>query len=145
MAEAHRLGPLQVGVAGHNGVLVGIRQVCKCLQHLFYKGSDLVTLSPQIHPQVQRHLVIPAAGGVQPLSRLPDTLGEHLFHKHVDVFRLLIHSQRAVLQVLQNARKPSNDAVSVLIGENMPGSEHGRMCHAPFDILPEHPFIKTDG
>ena len=77
VGEGGRLGPLEVGVAGHHGVQMGLgllHQDLLQIQHLADKDGNLLL---HIQTGVHRHLVISAAGGVETLARIADALGEH--------------------------------------------------------------------
>ena len=76
LGEGDGLSPLQVGIAGHHGLLMlgsrGIEDLEQVQQHL----PDLGDLLPQIEPQIHSHLVVAAAGRVEPLAGVADALGQ---------------------------------------------------------------------
>ncbi len=85
LGKGDGLRPLEMGVAGHDGVLVLLRLSAEDrlqLQQLPHDDGDLL---PDIHAEVQRHLVVAAAGGVQALARVADPRGEQGLDVHVDV------------------------------------------------------------
>ena len=145
VAEGDRLGPLEVGVARQNHGLVPLGQLAEDGQQLPQQFGELVRLPAQIHPQIQRHLVVPGAGGVQLFPQVPQSLGQHLFHKHVDVLRRGVHGQRPGLQIPHNALQPRDQPFRFRRGQNPLRPQHLRMGHAAPDVLPEHPRIEADG
>ena len=72
MAEGDGLGALQVGVTGHDGggVLGGL--LADDLDQLHDVSLQGVAVVPQSQADVQRHLVVPAAAGVQALAGVAD-------------------------------------------------------------------------
>ena len=53
--------------------------------------------------EVQGHLIIPAAGGVQPLACGSDSLGQQDLHVHVDILAVLGEFHLAFLDLLQES------------------------------------------
>lgn len=88
MGEGGRLGPLEVGVAGHDGVQVALGLAEKGFLQVQQHPHNDGNLFLDKEAEVQGHLVIPAAGGVQPLARVPDALGEDGLDIHVDILVL---------------------------------------------------------
>ena len=58
VAEGDALGPLHVGIARHDGVLVLLRLVGEDGQQRQHQTADGGDLLPQVQPQIQRHLIV---------------------------------------------------------------------------------------
>ena len=144
VAEAHRLGPLQMRIARHDGFGVLFRKIGEHMEKIADESGDFVTLISQIHSQVQRHLVVPAAGSVEFFSCVSDPLGQHLFDKHVDVLRTFVDCELPALQILQDSGKSFCQRFAVRFGDNPFCREHRRMGDAPGNILAGHPAVKAD-
>ena len=88
VAEAHRLGHLQVGEAGHHhfGVLLGqIEQgSLKALQQRLNFGDFIA----QPQADICGHLIVAAAAGVQAFASIADFIGEAPLDIHVHVFQI---------------------------------------------------------
>ncbi len=54
---------------------------------------------PQVEAEVQRHLVVAAAAGVQPLARIAHAGGQGLLHEGVDILGVGVDFQRAAVQI----------------------------------------------
>ena len=102
VAEGDGLGALQVGVARHDGIGIGFRLVGDHLPKLADKLRYLVDFIPEIHTEIQRHLVIAAAGGVELLAHIADAAGEHLLHEHMDVLARHVKGKRPRGKVIEN-------------------------------------------
>ena len=64
---------------------------------------------------VHRHLVVPGAGGVQALARVPDALGEQGLDVHVDV--LIVHGELHLvsLDVRQDGLQALHDLLYLML------------------------------
>ena len=145
MAEGDRLGPLQMGVAGHHVRRMGgglLEQRVAEGGHLLVEGARRV---PQEQAQVHRHLVVAAAAGVQPLARLADALCQLGLHKGVDVLGGGVDGKGPALQVRQDALKALLDGRAVRLGNDALPGEHGRVGHAAGDVLGGHAPVEPDG
>ena len=145
LGKGDGLGPLQVGVAGHDGGLVLFRLPAEHRLQLQQLGHDHRDLLPDVHPEVQGHLVVPGAGGVEPLARVPDPGGEQRLHVHVDVLVVGGEFHLPSLDVRQDAREPRLDGVAVRLGDDAAVREHLGVGHGAGDVLFVQPLVKADG
>jgi len=88
VAEGSRLGPLEVGIAGHDGLQIGLCLFDQYLLQIQDLPDDDRDLLLHIEPEIHRHLVISAAGGMQALARVADAGGKHRLDIHVDILIL---------------------------------------------------------
>ena len=145
VAEGDGLGPLQVGVAGHHrvGIFAGF----------FADGADQAcdqplepgALIPQGEADVQGHLVVAAAAGVQPLACVPDPGGEGLLHKGVDVLGVGVDLQLARGQIIGDGGQPPQDGLAVGLRDDALPGQHGGVDAAALHVLGNHPLVKPDG
>ena len=103
MGEGDGLGPLEVGVAGHDGVQVALGLAEKGFLQVQQHPHNDGNLFLDKEAEVQGHLVIPAAGGVQPLACGSDSLGQQDLHVHVDILAVLGEFHLAFLDLLQES------------------------------------------
>ena len=99
VGKQNGLGPLQMGIAGQNHFLVGLRLSNHRFQHRFCKCGNLIDLLLQVHPQIESYLIVSASGGVKLLTHIAQALGQHLLHKHMDILAGHIEFQRAGVQI----------------------------------------------
>ena len=97
VAEGHRLGALQMGVARHDVPGRFLRFIAQNADKLLHLRLQIRAGPPQIQPDVQRHLVVAAAAGVQPLARIPHPCGEGLFHEGVYILGGGVNVQRTAV------------------------------------------------
>ena len=86
MAEGHRLGGLQMGEAGHQGVGVLLRQVEQCAAQLADECQQAVDFVAQVEPDVGSDLVVTRPTGVQLLANIADQLNQSSLDIHVHIF-----------------------------------------------------------
>ena len=89
VAESHRLGDLQVRVAGHDRGGFRLGAVDQRLLQIAHRGIDPIDRAAEPQPQVCRDLVVPRARGVQPSRRRPYELSQSGFDVHMDVLALV--------------------------------------------------------
>ena len=145
VGKGHRLGPLQVGVPRQDGVHIGLGLAGHRGDELPQQLCQLIHLLAQVEPQVHGHLVVAAAGGVQPAAGVPDAGGELGLHKHVDVLGGGVDGQLAAVQIRQDTPEPFGDGLLVFGRKDALFGQHGRMGQAALDILGIHPAVEPDG
>ena len=145
LGEEDGLGPLQVGVAGNDGVRVGLRLVGDDGDERPELRLDLAALLPEPEAKVQGHLVVAAAGGVELLAHIPQPLREDLLHEHVDVLRGGVKGELAALQVLQHAHEALRQLVPLRGAQDAALCQHGRVGQGAHDILAVHAAVKAEG
>ncbi len=106
---------LQMGVAGHDGVFVLGSFLADGLFQLEQLRDDGGDMPADKKAEVQRHLVIPGAAGVQAFACLADLLGQPGFDVHVDVFLIQPELHLAFFNVQKDLRKALLDGFVVLI------------------------------
>lgn len=113
MGKEHRLGPLHMGIAGQDHILVLFRR----LQKGFFQSDELVRqtahLSFHVHMEVQSALVVPAPGGVEPCACISDIVGEALFHVHMDIFQFHGEGELSIIDFLLDFGKAFCDFLTV--------------------------------
>ena len=72
MREADRLGDLQMGEAGHDGVGVLFGQIEQRTLQRLDQPEQLIDRVAQIQPHIGRHLVVARTSGVQALAGIAD-------------------------------------------------------------------------
>ena len=145
VAESNGLGTLQMSIAGHDvtGPFFGL--VTQHGNQFFNLALDMPAGFPQIQADVQCHLVVAAAAGVQPLTCITHAGSQGLLYKGVYILGVGVNFQCTAVQILQNRVQPLVNIVHILLGDNPLTAQHGRVYQAALDILLNHPRIKADG
>ena len=145
MGKGSGLGPLQVGVAGHDGVQIGLGLLDEHLlqvQHLLDDDGDLFLY---IQAGIHGHLVVPAASGVQALARIPNALGEQGLNVHVDVLIIQGELHLVVLNVSQNGLQALNNLLGLMLLDDPLLAQHGGVGNGAGNVLLVKPGVKADG
>ena len=145
MGQHHRLSPLQVGVARED-------DICVCLRLREERGHEpdnvgLVTRHrvPQIKLQVQRHLVVPAAPGVDLAADRSHQLDEPPLDGHMDVLVLQRPRECAPFDLPADSRQPAEDRIPLLGGEHVDGPQHANVRLRPLDVEGGKHVVERDG
>ena len=88
MPPGHRLRGLQMGKARHDPVRprLGLRE--EGLHQPGKPKDGLIALVAHPKPEIDGHLIVPAARGVQALACVPDQLGQAGLDVQVDILQL---------------------------------------------------------
>ena len=145
VTEGDGLGALQMGVAGHDGGGVLRSLFAQHPHQLHDVGLQSLAVIPQSQADIQRHLIVAAAAGVQPLARIPDTGGQGLLHESVHVLGGGVDGQRTAGQIVRDGSQPAEDIRAVLLRDDALPCQHGGMDAAAAHILRDHPLVEADG
>ena len=145
VAKGDGLGALQVGVAGHDGggVLSGLP--ADDLDELHDVGLQGVAVVPQGQADVQCHLIVAAAAGVQALAGIADAGGEGLLHKGVHILGVGVDLQFAGGQIICDGGQTVEDILTVLFRDDALLGQHGGVHAAAAHILRDHALVEPDG
>lgn len=142
--ERHRLGPLQMRVAGHDEIAGFQRpsaQGADELFHLFLHGGAPFF---QVKAEVERDLVVPAPRGVQPPARVAEAGGELALHKGVDILGFRVDRELPAFEVRKDPFQALLNFFRFLFLQHAALAEHFRVGHAPFDVLFRHAAVKRN-
>ena len=145
VAERDGLRALQMRIPRQDGRLVRLCLRGDGREQLLHERDDLLRLAAHVHAQVERHLIVAAARGVELFSYIAHALGQHLLDEHVDVLAAHVEFQRAGIQIVQNPLQRVDERRRVLLRNDALCAEHRRVRHAALDILPVHFTVKPDG
>ena len=94
--------------------------------------------------EVDRHLVVARAGGVQAAGVGADQFGQPRLDIHMDVLQLAGEGELAVLDLLQDHRQASGDPLLVGLGNDALSGEHFGMRDGALDVLPVELAVEID-
>ena len=94
VAKGDGLGALQVGIARHYCPGEGFGLDADSLSQFFDLFQQALGLLSQIEPDIQRHLIVPASGGMQPFTGISQPAGQFTFHESMDILLGHVDFQR---------------------------------------------------
>ena len=109
---------------------------------LFDKSQYIIYLAAQIHPKVERDLVVSASCGMQLFAKISKPLGEHLLYKHMDIFGAHIKLQLAACQIVVYICKLFGNDLAVFFVDYPLLSQHIHVDYAALDIVLVHTAVK---
>ena len=129
----HDRGRILLGAIDQGGLQVG--------QHEFQPIDGVA------HPQadVERHLVVARAGGVQAAASRADQLGEAGLDVEMDVLELGRELEAPALDLLLDLDQAAPDRRAVLAGEDALGHQHLGVRQRARDVLRIEPLVEADG
>ena len=145
MAEDDGLCTLEVGIAGNDGIPGFLRLVANGADHLCRQGADLADLLAEPQAQIESHLIVSAAGGVQTLACIADAAGQFGLVEGMDILSMEVDLQSAALQIPEDAFQPGQNGLGVLGRIDALGTQHGGVRHAAGQILYRQTLIKANG
>ena len=145
MREEHRLGALEVRVAGHDGVGVLLGEVDqRGLQRDEVDGGASRRLD-DVEAEVGSDLVVAGAGGVELAGERADLLCEAGLDVHVDVFELRLEDECAVLELVEDLVEAPFDLAGFGGGDDVLAREHAGVGNRRLDVLGEEHGVGVDG
>ena len=114
VAEGDRLRPLQVGIAGHDGIRMRFRLAAQGSDQGMDAVPQRLALPAQVQPEIQRHLIVAAAGRVETPARVADAAGQLALDEGMDILRSIVDGEPAAGKILRNPAKPLRDGGGVL-------------------------------
>ncbi len=145
MAEGHRLGGLQVGEAGHDGVGFGLGETQQTLLQTGDFAEDHVDFVAQPQADVGGDLVVAAASGVQLLADDADAVGQTRLDVHVHVFQVHAPVEGAGLDLALDVLQVVDDLVALGIGQHAGLGEHGGVGDGAHDVVAVEALVELDG
>jgi len=145
VGEEHGLGPLEVGVAGHDHLAIGLRQVEKRRLQATQGGQHAADGVLQVEAQVGGHLIVAGASGVQAVGSRADLLPQAGLDVHVNVFQLAPELEPAGLDLIAYLRQAAHDGLAVLLGDDALLGQHAGVSDGAGDVVPPQSPVDVDG
>ena len=134
VAGAHRLGPLPVGVGGEDDLPVGLGAGSKQREQLGEPGQHVGAPFADEEAEVQRHLVVPRAGGVEEAGDLAQPARQLGLHRHVHVLLARGHEDPGLGVSPQGHQAIVDGAGRLGRDDALPG-QHGQVGHRADQVL----------
>ena len=129
MCKCDRLRTLQMRVARHNGVKIFLRNIAENTDKLSYHRDYLVDFIFEIHSYVKCDLIVSASSRVQTLARVAEALCKLGFNKHMNVFRIRVKEQLAVIDIRKYAFKSCDYLFALGLFNNAAVAKHFSVRH----------------
>jgi hypothetical protein len=140
----HRLGTLEMGVAGHRPVRVPLSELEQDLHQLAQAPVHAAGLGAHEHRHVGRDLIVPGTGGVELPTSRPDQLGEPPLDRGVDVLVGGPDLEAAVLQLLRDLVEPAGQPLGLLARQDARRGEHSNVRLRLHDVVARQPPVEAD-
>ena len=113
--------------------------------HPAQRPADFGDLGAQVETQVERHLVVAAAGGVQLRPRRADAGGERRLDVHVDVFQFGPELELSPANLLPDLPQAGLDLRALFLREQARRRQGRGVRDAAFDVVGVEPPVEGDG
>ena len=143
MTEHDGLCSLQMGIAGHDRLFIHLRLIGESGDQVLGIGAQLIHAVHQIHPQIERDLIVSGARGMELLAGLSDPFDQMGLHEAVDILIAVFKDQRAFFNIHQDPAQAAADLVRFLLADDPLPSQHGGVGYAAGDILIIKPAVKS--
>ena len=144
VAQIHRLSPLQVRVAGHPPVAVGLGQ----RQQARHQRRDQLRrpdrMRPHVERQVRGHLVVARAPGVELAPHRAGDLGEAPLDRHVDVLVVVADLELASRELAGDRVEPGEQRVALAVVDDPGAVERAHVRARALDVLRPQPQVEAD-
>ena len=134
-AETRGHGHLQVGVAGHEHMLVALALLLQFVE----EAPDILGHEAQLlaRPQFQvdEHLVVAAASAVNLLAHVAQTACEQEFDLRMHILDALLYLETAFLGIAVDAAQFGQQGVQLVAGEQSDALQHGDVGHRAQHVM----------
>ncbi|MND45824.1 hypothetical protein D3C80_366880 [compost metagenome] len=145
VAEGHRLGGLQVGEAGHDGVGFRLGQAEQALLQTGDFLDDGIDFIAQPQADVGGHLVVAATTGVQLLAGDADAVGQARLDVHVHVFQVHAPVEVAGLDLALDLLQAVDDGIAFRFVEHADLCQHGGVGDGAHDVVAIQALVEVNG
>ena len=143
--EGDRLGGLQMGEAGHDGLRLALGQVQQARLQAFQFLGDDIDFVPQVQTDIRSHLIVAATTGVQFLAGDADTVSQACLDIHVHVFKADRPLEITGLDVCLDPFQALDDLVPLVGGKHANLGQHGGMGNGTGDVVMVQALVKSHG
>ena len=143
--KGDRLRPLHVRITGHYVLAVQNRLAAQHLDQLPKLRLQHAAFLFQVAAQIERHLIVAAAGGVQALARVAHAGSQLALHEGMNILRVRVDRKLAALNVLPDAHEAVTDDIRLVLLDHAARAQHGCVGDAAFDIFFCHSAVEGNG
>ncbi len=144
MTEGNGLRGLEMGETRHHGGGVFFGALQKRFDQVLERGGGLFQFLLDPEAEIDGHLIVARAGGVETSGGRADQFGKPRFDIHVNVFELARECELAFLDFLENGFQAIFDLSMVLRRNNARLCQHGCMGKRALNILRIELAVEAD-
>ena len=142
MGEKDRLRLLQVGISGQNHTAFLFRQIEETRLQRRDELQDPADLLPQVEPDIEGDLIVPAPPRVEFASHVADPLRQGLFDRHMDVLVVGTENKISRLDIGKDLAETCDDRPRLPFGNDPLPAQHPGMGDASLDVIAEEPPVE---
>ena len=135
VGQSHRLGSLQMGVAGKHGVQVLASAGDEDALQREESTLDRVAHVSKVEGQVGGHLVVATAPGVEPPCHASHSLLEPRLDVHVNVFQRRIEAEFSRLDLRRQRLQALDQGLDICLRQQPDAPEHPRVGDGAPDVV----------
>ena len=145
VGKGNGLGPLEMGIAGHQGLQVFFRHGQESFFEPDQQLHDFRDFPLHVHMHVQGYLVVPAPGCMETGSCIPDFFCQGCLDVHMDVFQFCLEREFSFLDLRQDLFQALFNGRAIFLADDPGAGQHMGMGHAPPDIFVIQSLVIIDG
>ena len=134
-----------MGVPRHNGILRCLGLLANGADKVNQKLLHLFDFIAQIQANIERNLVVTAAGSMQFFANLANARGQFCLNEHMNVLGFGIDWERTALDVIENGLQAVDDGNAFLFGNDAANRQHSCVLHRARNILAVHTPVEMYG
>ncbi len=143
LGQGHGLGGLEMGAPGQERVLVLRGALQEHGGQLGQAGAPGRGPARDEQPEVQGHLVVARAAGVELAAHRSHQGREAAFNVHVHVFQGRVPGERAGLDLGEHGVQTLDERGGLVPGDDPLGGQHAGVGLGPGDVLGVQPVVET--
>ena len=141
--EVHRLGALQVGVAGKRPVEVALGELDERAHQPEQQLLGGQAVRPHEHRHVGGHLVVARARGVELPAHRPGDLGQAPLDRHVHVLVAGSHLEAVLVDLLAHLGQAALERGQVLLRDDPAARQHARVRERLLEVVGRQPVVEA--
>lgn len=145
LGQADGLRRLKMGAARQQRVPVLIGPLHEHADQRAQVLRPFIKCGGDKEPEIESHLIVAGAPGVQLLPRRADNFGQTVLDVHVHVFEVLPPDKGPGLYLRANLLQAIMNGLAVGRGDDALLGQHGRVGPGAVDILGAQPRVKSHG
>ena len=144
VGQGQRLGPLQMGVTGNQGVKVLLGMAKERALKPQQSGIDGIDLLAQPEPQIRSNLVIAAAAGVQLFAERPQQFDQAALNGEMNVLGFQAWVEITRSSFLPNGFKAFDQLLTLLGADQVATAQHSGVGHRAIEVLLQQGDVKAN-
>ena len=144
MAGENGLGALEVGVAGNQGIGMGLGLGQEGPFEAHQGPIDQIDLAAQPEAHIRAHLIVTAAAGVELFAQGPEQGNQPMLHRKMHVLRFQTWIELASCRFSADQLQAPDQLRRLSLGDHATSAQHPGMGHGTIEILFQQLQIEAD-